>query len=175
MKQYSFLNISLFILLLISLAMLTNCTTHTSNIVDCEGYTGPVKNENAQSLLKICHFMPKDTIAVWSARYQRNKSNINSSTLPNTNGILGDSCSFNNSIVRAIITNDSCIGLRVVYGMDEKNKVHIILVGIKPDYSTLYIRKPKDCAETSTSDKGALQKSDGDDDPTGGGEMAQDP
>ena len=86
--------------------------------------------------------------------------------------MLGDSCSFNNNIVKAIITNDSCIGLRIINGMDAANKVHVILVGIKPDYSTLYIKKPKDCGV----EKNAAAKDGGEpDDDLGGGEWAQNP
>jgi hypothetical protein len=177
MKQNkTFLKKAFMGVLVISLLGFTKCINSSEAPANCNGYTGSVTNKNASALLKICHFMPKDTIAVWSARYQRNKANINSTTLPNTGAVLSDSCSFNNSIVRAIITNDSCIGLRVVYGMDEKNKVHVILVGIKPDYSTLYVRKPADCGTGAAAEKGLMQKyDDGDDDDLGGGEMGQEP
>jgi hypothetical protein len=154
-----------------SVLFLTQCTGEAS-FEDCDGYTGTVTNKQALALQAKCHFIPKDTIAVWTERYQRNKSATGDSSL-SVGSILGDSCSFNNSIVRAIITNDSCIGLRVVYGMDEVKKVHIILVGIKPDYSSLYIRKPKDCGV----EKNAAAK-DGDGEPEddlGGGEWAETP
>jgi hypothetical protein len=177
MKQNeTFLKKAFMGVLVISLLGFTKCINSSEAPADCNGYTGSVTNKNASTLLKICHFMPKDTIAVWSARYQRNKANINSTALPNTGAVLSDSCSFNSSIVRAIITNDSCIGLRVVYGMDEKNKVHVILVGIKPDYSTLYVRKPADCATADTVEKGLIQKNGGEpDDELGGGEMGLEP
>jgi hypothetical protein len=155
-----------------SILFFTQCASEAS-FSDCDGYTGPVTNKQAAALLAKCHFMPKDTITVWTDRYQKNKPTISGTPLPGASSVLGDSCSFNNSIVRAIITNDSCIGLRVVYGMDEANKVHIILVGIKPDYSTLYIRKPKDCGvgkNAAAKDGGG----DGDDD-LGGGEWADNP
>jgi hypothetical protein len=150
------------------LSFFTKCT-QSASITSCDGYTGPVTNKQALALQAKCHFMPKDTIAVWTARYQKNKP----SASPTATATFGDSCSFNNSIVRAIITNDSCIGLRVVYGMDEINKVHIILVGIKPDYSTLYIKKPKECGLEKNI---AAKDGDGDgDDDLGGGEMGLTP
>ncbi len=152
------------------LAFFTKCT-QSANIINCDGYTGSVTNKQALALQAKCHFMPKDTIAVWTARYQKNKPTTAGAPLPPASSAFGDSCSFNNGIVRAIITNDSCIGLRVIYGMDEINKVHIILVGIKPDYSTLYIRKPKECGVGK--DAGA-KDGDGDDD-LGGGEWADTP
>jgi hypothetical protein len=147
----------------------TRCT-NTIETADCNGYTGPVTNKQAIALQAKCHFMSKDTIAVWTERYQKNKP---TAAPPTASAIFGDSCSFNNSIVRAIITNDSCIGLRVIYGMDEKNMVHIILVGIKPDYSTLYIRKPKDCGVGK--DAAAKGGDGGGDDDLGGGEWADNP
>jgi hypothetical protein len=150
------------------LTFFTKCIQST-NVINCDGYTGPVTNKQALALQAKCHFMPKDTIAVWTARYQKNKPT--GAPLPPTSNPFGDSCSFNNSIVRAIITNDSCIGLRVIYGMDEINKVHIILVGIKPDYSTLYIRKPKECGLEKNM---GTKDGDGDDD-LGGGEMGLTP
>ena len=97
----------------------TQCTNEAPVLTNCDGYTGIVKNKQALALQAKCHFMKKDTIAAWTARYQRNKP----TAAATANAIFTDSCSFNNSIVKAIITNDSCIGLRVVYGMDEKNQV----------------------------------------------------
>jgi hypothetical protein len=151
-----------------SVLFFTQCTNEAP-LLNCDGYTGPVTNKQALALQAKCHFMSKDTIAVWTARYQKNKP----TTAPISTAIFGDSCSFNNGIVRAIITNDSCIGLRVIYGMDEANKVHIILVGIKPDYSTLYIRKPKDCGVEKSA--AAKDGGGGGDDDLGGGEWAETP
>jgi hypothetical protein len=145
----------------------TQCNDEAS-FADCDGYTGTVTNKQALALQAKCHFMTKDTIAVWTARYQKNKPQAS----PTASATFGDSCSFNNSIVKAIITNDSCIGLRVIYGMDEVNKVHIILVGIKPDYSTLYIRKPKDCGVEKNA---AAKDGGGPEDDLGGGEWAETP
>jgi hypothetical protein len=166
-KQFFSFKFVLAAVAILSLVFFTQCTSDAS-FTDCDGYTGPVTNKQAIALQAKCHFMTKDTIAVWTDRYQRNKPNAS----PTGNATFGDSCSFNNSIVRAIITNDSCIGLRVIYGMDEKNIVHIIVVGIKPDYSTLYIRKPKDCGV----EKNVAARDGGDpEDDLGGGEWAENP
>jgi hypothetical protein len=162
--------LKLLVFALCTLSVFTKCT-QSASITNCDGYTGTVTNKKALALQAKCHFMPKDTIAVWTERYQKNKP----TALPSTTAIFSDSCSFNNSIVRAIITNDSCIGLRVVYGMDEVNKVHIILVGIKPDYSTLYIRKPKGCGVEKNMAAKDGNDDDDDDDDLGGGEMGQIP
>ena len=152
-------------ILIINISILPSCINNkdkTSN-----GYTGPITDTAAKRLQDKCHFMPKDTIAVWAARYQNFKKTATPDSL-NMAKLYIDSCSFNNNIVRAIITNDSCIGLRVINGMDEQNKVHIILVGIKPDYSTLYIKKPARCG-------GVSSKKENSDEEIGGGEMADYP
>jgi hypothetical protein len=114
----------------------------TSN---CDGYTGQLKNENALKLSQTNHFMIEDSIKSWTERYATFKTKINANALPNQANVFGDSSSFNHCIVKSILSNDSCIGLRVVYGMDAAYKVHVILVGIKPDYTTLYIDTPKEC------------------------------
>jgi hypothetical protein len=173
-RFFNSFNIKLALILLCSIAAFTNCN-EAVDPTNCDGYTGEVTNKSAAALQKKCHFMPKDSIDIWTARYQKNKISIANNSLPNATNVLGDSCSFNNSIVRAIITNDSCIGLRVINGMDASSKVHIILVGIKPDYTTLYIKKPKDCGEVKSA---AAKGGDPDDDPDGdlgGGEYADMP
>jgi hypothetical protein len=166
-KQFFSSKVLLAAVAIFSILFFTQCSDEAS-LSDCNGYTGTVTNKQALALQAKCHFMSKDTIAVWTARYQKNKP----MAAPTANATFGDSCSFNNSIVRAIITNDSCIGLRVIYGMDEVNKVHIILVGIKPDYSTLYIRKPKDCGVEKNA---AAKDGGGPEDETGGGEWGNEP
>jgi hypothetical protein len=174
--NYSVSKMFVLLLLIILAAVFTKCTSSTTSIENCDGYTGPVTNKNAAALQKVCHFMPKDTIAMWTARYQKNKTNINTK-LPDS-PVLGDSCSFNNSIVRAIITNTECIGLRVIYGMDEKNKIHVLLVGIKPDYSTLYVRKPADCGVGTIEEKRVKEdkaKKGEPEEELGGGEMSLNP
>ena len=154
---------------LVSLIVVLNSCINTATNTHA-GYQGAVTDSQATMLQGICHFMPKDTIATWVARYTAYKKmpEQDSATVAN---LIMDSCSFNNNIVRAIITNDSCIGLRILNGMDEQNKVHIILVGIKPDYSTLYIKKPADCGQTTNNDqaKGKPVQE------VGGGEMSSIP
>jgi hypothetical protein len=165
-KQFFSLKFVLAAVAFFAVLFFTQCTDEAP-LTDCDGYTGPVTNKQALALQARCHFMSKDTIIVWTERYQKNKP----AASPTSTATFGDSCSFNNSIVRAIITNDSCIGLRIIYGMDEKNIVHNILVGIKPDYSTLYVRKPKDCGVGGN----AAAKGGGPEDEVGGGEMGMNP
>lgn len=113
----------------------------------CEGYTGPITNHLADSLRNKDHFIIKDSIIAWTARYEANKNFFNQKGFPNANDAFGYSTSFNRCIIKAIICNDSCIGLRVVYGMSPDLKVHVMMVGIKPDYNSLYIKRPEACLE----------------------------
>ena len=132
----------------------------------CKGYTGKITDSSAVTLTNTCHFIGKDSILVWTARYQANKSLICNDSLPGKSDVLGDSSSFNNCIVKKLICNPNSIGLRVIDGMDHLKKVHVILVGIKPDYSTLYIPMPTDCCSKPNT-KVAL--------PEGGAEYGQMP
>lgn len=159
---------------LIIITFFSNCNDGSTNNINCDGYTGEINNKNSAALIATCHFITKDFIDSWTARYQKNKSQIGTANFPASN-VLSDSSSFNNSIVKAIITNDSCIGLRVINGMDIKNKVHLLLVGIKPDYTTLYIGKPIDCDGNNQLNKNEARQSGEPEDDLGGGEMALEP
>ncbi len=117
---------------------LTQCSLMKKN---CCGYKGPIVAPQAISLYGIDHFIPKDTIDDWTARYDANNALLKKNNFKGSE-LLVNSCSFNGYYVRLLLCNKNCIGLRVLHGMDTKLKVHIILVGIKPDYSTLYIPKP---------------------------------
>jgi hypothetical protein len=106
------------------------------------GYNGPVVSQQAINLYARDHFIPKKTIDDWTARYEANKALIKNDSSKVNNNLLGDKCSFNGRYVKLLVLNENSIGLRVLYGMDPNFGVHIILVGIKPDYSTLYIPRP---------------------------------
>jgi hypothetical protein len=130
--------------MLFAFSLLIACEDHAPIENNCEGYTGQVKDARALKLTTAAHFIRKDTIDEWTQRYEKNKRylNINQDSLSRINPIMGDSCSFNRCAVKAIICNPNCIGLRVLYGLNSKNEVKIILVGVAPDYSTLYIDNP---------------------------------
>lgn len=155
----------LFIVLALTTLVFSQCCKKCKEKEDCcNGYTGTVTDSSSLALIAQDHFIIKDSIDTWTARYQANKTLICNDSLPNTNNVLGDSSSFNRCFVKAIICNDSCIGLRVIYGMDPALRVHVILVGIKPDYSTLYIPKPLECYPSSSTAKVMV--------PTGGAEYS---
>jgi hypothetical protein len=108
----------------------------------CCGYSGPIVSPAAIALYAKDHFIPKDMIDEWTQRYEANKAMIKNDRLMGADHVLGDSCSFNGHYVSLLLCNKNSIGIRVLHGMDPDYKVHIILVGINPDYSTLYIPKP---------------------------------
>jgi hypothetical protein len=165
-------------LLLFILAFFLRCNNDVKKNDDvktdscCQGFTGTVTDSAANVLKNTCHFMIKDSIEAWTARYQNNKTQIANNQIGGIPNVLNDSSSFNRCIIKAIICNDSCIGLRVVMGMDINKKVHVILVGVKPDYTTLYIRRPAECCPSSTKSKGAPDDPSGD---WGGAEYGQIP
>jgi hypothetical protein len=136
----------------------------------CEGYTGKITDARADSLVKRCHFISKDSIDLWVKRYEAYKERLNrkpdyrtdNKDTANANpvemnagmdnmaaGFLkGGSVSYNSCIIKKILCDKNSIGLRVLYGIGSDNRIHIILVGIQPDYTNLYV-DGEDCCDKS--------------------------
>ncbi|MEP7141758.1 MAG: hypothetical protein ABI707_02750 [Ferruginibacter sp.] len=149
---FKFRALVLFTTALFTLILFSKCNKKGNPKNENGGYKGEVTDSQAKQLVRTCHFIWDDSIRVWTKRYQESKrkgGNDNQPGLqggmPDLNYLLGDSSSFNGCIIKKIIGNEKCIGLRVVYGMSADRKIHVILVGINPDYSTLYIEEPKEC------------------------------
>jgi hypothetical protein len=144
----------------------------------CEGYTGEITDTLATKLVNRCHFLSEDSIDVWVKRYENFKNNMDRKDKYNIKAgdstdaamagmnadldksaaqfLRGGSVSFNSCIIKKILCHENSIGLRVLYGIDSKNRIHIILVGIKPDYSNLYVEAEDECCTKSmTKDLGA--------------------
>jgi hypothetical protein len=157
----------------------------------CEGYTGKLTDAKADSLVNRCHFIRKDTIEAWVKRYEAYKEKLDYRKQFKTSGdttqsqagampplaeasveFLKSGCvSFNNCIVKKILCDKNSIGLRVLYGIDANNRIHIMLVGIQPDYSNLYVYGEDCCKEPMNKKLGAgLTGANG---PTGGAEYGQ--
>jgi len=158
---------------LLIVMLFTKCSHKVTETKCCEGYTGKVTNPNAERLVKQCHFIPVDSIVVWTARYQENKKRGTEDKLPAIGEILGDSSSFNSCIIRKIISDENCVGLRVIYGMSEDKKIHVILAGINPDYSTLYIKEPTECCTSNVQGVQNAPAAAGGGGKTGGAEYGQ--
>ena len=128
-----------------------SCNSSTNNEC-CTGYTGKVTNEQALSLVNKCHFLSKDSIELWTKKYEEYKRKLGSDTdtiaalLDKTSAgfLRSGSVSFNS----CIIGNENSIGLRVLYGIGADNRIHIILVGVNADYSNLYV-DAEDCCDKS--------------------------
>lgn len=123
---------------LLTVILLSNCSSG--------GYKGEIKNPDAKKLVTTCHFITEDSIKVWVARYRNDTTGKKiSQDLPGIDTLLRNNRSYNSCIVRQIINDKECIGLRVMYGLSADNKFHVILVGVKYDYSDLYVKEPQEC------------------------------
>jgi hypothetical protein len=118
---------------------LTQCGLLKKN---CCGYKGPVVTKEAIALYTRDHFIPKATIEEWTARFAAYKKNLRNDSSKSLVEELGSSYSYNGYYVNLILCDKGSIGTRILLGLDELYKLHFILVGINPDYTTLYIRKP---------------------------------
>jgi hypothetical protein len=160
--------------LLITIAFATSLILNSCKDDDdkkcCEGYTGEITDARANSLLKRCHFLHKDSIELWVKRYEAYKERLNrkpdyktdNKDTANANTVemkaemdnmaarflMGGSVSYNSCIIKKILCDKNSIGLRVLYGIGNDNRIHIILVGIQPDYSNLYV-DGEDCCDKS--------------------------
>lgn len=174
--------LQLLTIVLLAGALFSSCNKGGTTPGCCDGYTGEVTSEQAKKLMEKCNFISKDTIIDWTNRYKksrdRNTTQKDSATgaLKNMAGgtasLEGDSYSFKSCIIKKIICNEKCIGLRTLQGMSPDGKVHIIFVGIQPDYENLYIEEPEECCGKSTIKLSASVTGDG---TLGGAEYGQYP
>lgn len=150
---FSFIAIAFLTVLIFSKCAKDDNTTKVNNVTQnlSEGYKGIITNPNAERLNNKNHFMSADSIESWAARFAANKPLLNSNKLLNTTDIMSNSSSFNSKLIRTIINNENCIGLRIINGMSSDMKIHTMFVGIKPDYSILYVEDPTSISNTSNT------------------------
>jgi hypothetical protein len=166
--------ITLVLLSLFGAVLLNGCTNDAPG--GGEGYTGEIKDSSAKKLVNTCHFISKADIADWVSRYK--KDSTGKITIQNQSAfsyLLNNSISFNSCIIRKLINDANSIGLRVIYGKSPDNQIHIILVGINPDYSNLYIKAEKECCDQNTLKKLGAQADGLSDGEFGGAEFGQMP
>jgi hypothetical protein len=133
----------------------------------CEGYTGKITNEQALKLVNTCHFLSKDSIEIWTKKYEAYKKRLGGEKdtvalaldKAAAGFLKGGAVSFNSCIVKKILCHENSIGLRVLYGIDGNGKIHIILVGIQPDYSNLYVNAQNDCCGSTAAQSSTAAKS----------------
>jgi hypothetical protein len=172
-------NLSMALLLSIAFAAsltFSSCTDDADKKC-CEGYTGKISDARADSLVNRCHFLSKDSIELWVKRYETFKERLNRKPDYRTDNkdtayandaemkakldevskqfLMGGSVSYNNCIIKKILCDKNSIGLRVLYGIGADNRIHIMLVGIQPDYSNLYIDGEDCCDKTMNKTLGA--------------------
>lgn len=153
----------------------SSCTNDDSKC--CQGYTGKITDARADSLVKRCHFIRKDSIEKWVSRYEAFKAQLDRKPNYQTNGkdtvnmnlvemkaqldemssafLKSGSVSYNNCIIKKILCDKNSIGLRVLYGISADNRIHIMLVGIQPDYSNLYVDGEDCCGGSFNKTAGA--------------------
>ena len=108
----------------------------------CKGYTLTENdtNESAINLVKKDHFLNQTAIEMWSQTYKDWETGRASDLSNGCKYPVGYSTSFNRCIIKAILCNDDCIGLRILPGIDPAtDSVHLMLVGIDKDYNNLYV------------------------------------
>jgi hypothetical protein len=171
------LPIAIFIVAAFTSTMLLSSCNNDDSKKCCEGYTGKVTGANAESLLKRCHFIEEDSIVLWVKRYEAFKAKLDRKTDYRTNMqdttnakademkaelddmskrfLLGGSVSYNSCMIKKILCDKNSIGLRVLYGISSDNKIHIMLVGIQPDYSNLYVSAEDCCPDPTNKALGA--------------------
>lgn len=176
MKQRSkFRMIAMITIVFASLLICSSCNNNNDKKC-CKGFTGKITDGRADSLQNRCHFLSKDSIEIWVSKYEEYKKTLDRNQGYNTNTntskdsitatqgsmsaeldkmaasfLRGGSVSYNNCIIKKILCHENSIGLRVLFGIGGDNKIHIILVGIKPDYSNLYVDAADDCCTQSMS------------------------
>jgi hypothetical protein len=162
-----------FVAVVVTFICLSSCINKNDNQKCCEGFTGTVTNEQAKQLVDRCHFLSKDSIEIWVKTYDEFKRSIGVRKDAATeamaiklddviaNFLKNGSVSYNSCIVKKLLCNPKSIGLRVLYGIGGNGQIHIILVGIQPDYSNLYIADAKDCCGTKTAAAASTQKTEG--------------
>jgi hypothetical protein len=138
-KQTAFLVTITGILLVLSLS---NCGgSHRLG----SGYNGEITDSSALALVNRSHFISRDSILAWTVRYEEINALRSKNSQYYEEEVPVSSCSYNRCFVQALLSNEKCIGLRVLFGLDTEKKIHVILVGINPDYSNLYIPRPTGC------------------------------
>ena len=138
---------------LFTVILLSKCKEKVVVAKDCcQGYTGAISDSSAMNLKNKCHFISQDSIVAWTGRYKLYMKDslpyikTSDSLLNRASKFLHQSSiSFDHCIIRTILCDENCIGLRVLYGMSANNKFHVILVGIDKDYNNLYVEGLQEC------------------------------
>ena len=100
------------------------------------------------------HFISVETAREYTARYREHKDNITTEAYKDA---LPNSESFDKATIQQILDQKDCVGMRIYYGLNERNEVCQILVGIDQHNEDILvndliaeegIRCPPDCNAT---------------------------
>lgn len=111
------------IMTLISLAAILSCNNRFPPSV-------PATNTYGDSLWRIDHFITNQEAAALINTFRQNKAAIVSGRYNGSNNLLFDHETFNLKDIATLIKTKGCIGLRVNLGMDDSNRVRLVLVAI---------------------------------------------
>ncbi len=135
----------------LSVLLFSSCQKKNVEMKCPSGFTGKLMDSRALKLDSVCHFIPEKTIKEWTNRYkeiQGRYGNISKdSAAIQPDFLKAGMASFNSCIIRKLINDTNSIGLRVLLGLDNKNKIHVIFVGIDKDYKDLYVEESGECCK----------------------------
>lgn len=111
------------------------------------------KNEYTKSLKIADHFLDAEIANKWIERYQQyvrdsslqkriaeqGKTAGAAVATPGTPVFPKESESFNRALIQQILCLDSCMGVRILFGINDNNEIRLLLGGIDQEGKLLYI------------------------------------
>lgn len=130
------LPISIYLLAFMLLAGINACTDPLCT--ECLE-TPPPLNAYATELEARDHNIDSAVAVEWIQRYKDNKDSICNNAVGSYDSVLNYSEAFNKQSMLDLLCLESCIGLRVHYGMDPTFKVHLIITGVDQFGNDLFV------------------------------------
>lgn len=84
------------------------------------------------------HFISIETAKEYTARYKENKDKL---TTPEFKDAMPYSETFDAEVIRDILNQKGCEGFRTYYGMNEKDEVCVIFVGVDKNNEDILANK----------------------------------
>ena len=126
------------------------CTPDTPVVNTCFDQDPQPKSEYTKNLKAADHFLEADVAEKWIARYQQyvrdtlqrgttNQGKAVDAAPPAAPVFPKESESFNRALIQQILCLDSCMGVRILFGINDNNEVRLLLGGIDQEGKLLYI------------------------------------
>lgn len=150
-------NLSGKLLLLLFAILIMNvsfqCTPGEPETKTCRDQDPEPKNDYAKKLKLADHFLDVEIANKWIERYQQyvrdttlqkrladqGKQQGAVAPAPGTPVFPKESESFNRALIQQILCLDSCMGVRILFGINDNNEVRVLLGGIDQEGKLLYI------------------------------------